>query len=394
MRRTSIAWTDYCWNITDGCSRTIAEGADTSGCGDPTGGGCYAEQMAYRFSGPGLYYEGLVRMTPNGARWTGKVRFNAHKLADPLRLRGNQLIFVASTSDPFHRGFSDDEIAAMYGGMAATGGRHIFQLLTKRAKRRREWHEWILRAAALANGGVGMTPAAYCFAMAQKLCDDKALRKGEVVDAAMRSSWPLPNVWEGVSVEHQPAAHDRIPDLLHTPAALRWLSIEPMLGEVDLLPWLDPSGACDCPPYQSYCKGGCAKNASWRGIDTKEGDECPVDPDIGWVVAGCESGHKSRAADVNWYRELRDQCARYGVPFLLKQAEHTPGEFISPATLAVGFDVPLSRMKQRRSEAAYATGCGDLIELPHLDGRVHAEIPGRHLVEALDDATITPMTFG
>lgn len=400
MRNSKISWTEDCWNVTDGCSREMAEGAETSGCGDPTGGGCYAERMAYRFSGPGKPYEGLVRMTPNGARWTGKLRLNVDRLDEPLRWRGNRLVFVCSTSDPFHPKLTNEQIAAIYGAAAATGGRHIFQMLTKRARRRREWFAWVAREAAACNGGVGMTIAAFCFAILQKLCDSKLFRRGDVVDAALKASWPLPNVWEGASVEHQAAAYDRIDHLLMTPATLRWLSIEPMIGPVDLLPWLDPTGACDCPPYRRDCVPRCMKDAEWRHTETDEldgdpptGERIAVDPQLHWIVAGAESGSGSRPADVEWFRTLRDQCADYGLKFFLKQAEHTPGDFVSAATLAMGRG-DLSKTKRHRAEAAYATGRGDLLELPYLDGRVHAEIPGRHLMYATGNVTTKRNTWG
>jgi len=94
--RSSIEWTDASWNAMRGCSRTIAAGAETSGCGDPTGGGCYAERNGYRFAGPGLPYEGLVRMTPNGARWTGNVMLVDKHLLDPLRWERPRRIFTTS----------------------------------------------------------------------------------------------------------------------------------------------------------------------------------------------------------------------------------------------------------------------------------------------------------
>lgn len=369
MRRTTISWTDLCWNVTDGCSREMAEGADTSGCGDPTGGGCYAERMAYRFSGPGKYYEGLVRMTPNGPRWTGKLRLNAHKLDAPLRWRTEVKVFVCSTSDPFHPKLTNEEIAAIYGAMAATGGRHVFQMLTKRARRRREWHAWLIETAARANDGRDVSPAAYCFAMAQSHArDSDLLRRPEAVAAALSAKWPLPNVWEGVSVEHQAAAYDRIDHLLMTPAAVRWLSIEPLIGPVDLLPWLDPTGACDCGYENGYhCVPRCMKQAEWRGAATEEGDMCSIDPTIDWVVIGCESGPRARPCDPDWIRNLIEQCGDYRVARWFKQGRATPGELApdTVATWAIGAD-----------DGSTIKGAGGLlVERPYLDGKQYLEMP-------------------
>ncbi len=158
--KTSISWTESAWSALRGCSRTMADGATTSGCGSPDGGGCYAERNGYRFAGPGLPYEGLVRMTPNGPRWTGKVMLVDEHLLDPIRWQRPRRIFTTSVSDPFHERFSNETIAIIFGVMAATG-RHIHQCLTKRSKRMGLWFSWVAAAASKD----GITPAAWCFTM-------------------------------------------------------------------------------------------------------------------------------------------------------------------------------------------------------------------------------------
>src|SRR6185503_8392933 len=105
---TGIQWTDEVWNCVRGCSRV------SSGCGDTTGGGCYAERQAYRFSGPGGPYEGLVRMTTNGPRWTGEVRLIEEHLEDPLRWKRPRRIFVNSMSDLFHEDVPDEWIVDIF----------------------------------------------------------------------------------------------------------------------------------------------------------------------------------------------------------------------------------------------------------------------------------------
>src|SRR4051794_20366197 len=241
---TEIEWTDATWNAMRGCSRTIAAGAATSGCGDTTGGGCYAERNGYRFAGPGLPYDGLVRMTPHGARWTGKVLLVDKHLLDPIRWERPRRIFTTSVSDPFHERFSNEAIAVAFGVMAATR-RHTHQLLTKRLSRAREWYAWVEREAAAANGGRGMSPAAFCFVMLQKYVDHdhhgmfsksdrRQLSRGAVVDEALSAPWPLPTLWLVASTEHQPAADDRVGVLLKIPAAVHGLSCEPLLGPIDL----------------------------------------------------------------------------------------------------------------------------------------------------------------
>lgn len=115
----------------------------------------------------------------------------------------------------------------------------------------------------------------------------------------MRVDWPLPNVWLGTSVENQAAADDRIPHLLRTPAAVRWVSCEPLLGAVDI---------------SDHFYSGCHCNARSVG-------ECFCFPRrlLHWVVAGGESGPKARPMHPEWARSLRDQCQEAGVPFHFKQ---------------------------------------------------------------------------
>lgn len=131
MAKTDIQWATHVWNCVRGCSRVSA------GCGDATGGGCYAERQAHRFSGTGLPYEGLTRLTKDGPRWIGEVRFIPEKLADPLHWRKPARIFVNSMSDLFHDGISVTQIAQIFAVMAACP-QHTFMVLTKRPKRMHE----------------------------------------------------------------------------------------------------------------------------------------------------------------------------------------------------------------------------------------------------------------
>lgn len=365
MGDTLISWTQKTWNWLRGCSRTKAKGADQSGCGDQTGGGCYAERNAWRFAGPGLAYEGLVRMTANGPRWTGKVIVVDEHLLDPLKWRSSCKVFTNSVSDPFHESLTNEQIALGYGVMAVTE-RHTYQNLTKRAKRRREWFQWVADKAA----ELRVTPATYCIltagAYVAKNCSKAdadrwfaAVR--EVSYKPKARSWPLSNVWEGVSVENQAAADERIDHLFMTPAAVRWLSIEPMIGPVDLIRWLDPSGSCDCHPGESWCIPNCARDAEWRGFDTPPDSEVSVDPAIDWVVIGAESGPRARQCSIEWVAELLDRLGDYNVPRFLKQLVWAGEDGV---TIGMG---------------AFSKGRGyqnrTLLELPYLDGKQYKEYP-------------------
>jgi protein gp37 len=398
VRDTDIEWCDDTWNVMRGCSRTIAEGAETSGCGDPTGGGCYAERNGWRYARPGMAYEGLVRMTPHGARWTGQVLLIDNHLLDPIRWGGNRSIFTTSVSDPFHERFSNETIAVVYGAMAASP-QHTHMLLTKRVQRARQWYAWVEAQAAAANDGRGMSPAAFCFCLLQKYvttsgkfaaADHKLVSRGRVVSTALAARWPLDNLWTGASVEHQAAATARIDDLLHIPSALHWLSCEPLLGQIDLLPWFDPSGAC-CGSAELQCQG-CPARASWRGIATQLGDLVSIDPAIGWVVAGCESGHGARGVDSEAYRLLRDRCRDARVPFFLKQAreevemcEEGCGERVRYEVMGQGTAIASCGCTIEGGEVCtpVGIGCGEgskrkgggVIGSPYLDGEQHLQRP-------------------
>lgn len=311
---TGIEWTDATWNPIRGCSRV------SEGCRN-----CYAERVAARFSGPGQPYEGLVRIskTLDGVKpigWNGTVRFVDKHLADPLRWKKPRRVFVNSMSDLFHESLTNEQIAAVFGVMAAAP-QHTFQVLTKRARRMREWFEWVRCQR-------GQTARSVCSQIASPLVK-------RPWDFAMGDrSWPLPNVWLGVSVENQAAA-ERIPELLATPAAVRWISAEPLIGPVNL--------AASSPNARSLAE------------------------DLDWVVAGCESGPGARPCDVEWLRYLRDQSKRAGVPFFLKQA--TVGR--DPA-----FVDGLQVMSYAIDEGAGShRKAGGVIGLPYLDGVQHAAMP-------------------
>jgi len=318
MADTDIEWAHKVWNFTRGCRRV------SPGCGGAQGqGGCYAEKTAYRFSGPGQPYEGLVTLGKHGPRWTGKGRFVSEKLDEPLRWRaprdGSRLrIFVNSMSDLFFEEFTNEEIAASFGVMAACP-QHDFLILTKRPERAAEWFKWVVERCADHKGCERDT---LHHSLYPYLPDDGRDHRGPrwqttffeqydvhaagPGDAGAR--WPLPNVWMGVSCEDQKTADERIPLLLSLPAAVRFISAEPLLGPLDLRDYF-------CPHAMAF--GGCWKSGARR---CGQGCSCACHearPD--WIIAGSESGHHARPMDEAWVRAIRDQCQAAGVSFFYKQ---------------------------------------------------------------------------
>lgn len=314
---SDIEWTDETWNPTDGCK------VCSSGCAN-----CYAMRFAGRFAKPGERYHGLVTIGKNKrAIWTGKGRLDAGKLAKPLHWKKPRRIFVNSMSDLFYEEFTNEEIAAVFGVMAACP-QHTFQILTKRAKRMREWFDWV----ATEPTGLRTLPYAprlVCRVEADKLINPNMHGRPLGTEPRPRQ-WPLPNVHLGVSAENQPAFDERWPDLFGCPAAVWWFSAEPLIGGIDMTHML----------ADFACKRGRL-----------------------WLVAGCESGPGARPAEPDWYRSLRDQCKEAGVPFFLKQARadylQRPSD-LQPAIVA-------------REGSTHKAG--GIIGLPYLDGVQHAAFP-------------------
>jgi len=321
MADTSIEWTDKTWNPIRGCSRV------SDGCTR-----CYAEGQAHRFSGPGKPYEGLTKMTSHGVAWTGKVITVPEMLGVPLQWKKPARIFVNSMSDLFHESIPEKFIAEVFGVMAVCGARepgdperggqfggkyskkrgwhnlkgpHTFQVLTKRPERMHS----LLTSSRFREA---VASAAYRWAHNQRDAGYLAHQIGQREEYARcyppGRMWPLSNVWLGVSVEDQATADERIPLLLQTPAAVRWISAEPLLGPIDFeaLPCGDALHTCE----------GCRDT----GVD--DGTPCTLCAGLGrlhWVVTGGESGPKARPSHPDWFRSLRDQCAAAAVPFLFKQ---------------------------------------------------------------------------
>ena len=295
---SKIEWTEKTWNPIVGCS------VISPGCTN-----CYAMKTAHRLgrntSTP--HYAGLTRDSRSGPVWTGEMRqAPAEVLTAPLRRLKPTTWFVNSMSDLFHEDVPDEWIDQVFAIMALRP-RHRFQVLTKRADRMR---------AYLTSPDRRKSSAAYAAARHATgrwhMPDDVSLL------------WPLANVWLGVSAEDQTRADERIPQLLETPAAVRFVSAEPLLGPISLdTAWHGES----C--LDSECWGECAWCEKgypplWncqRGKGEWERGRSGID----WVIVGGESGPSARPMHPDWAREIRDQCTAAGVPFFFKQW----GEFVS-----------------------------------------------------------------
>lgn len=244
---SKIEWTEDTWNPVLGCDKV------SDGCKN-----CYAIRMAYRLMhNPkmGDKYAGLTKKTEGGAlNWTGKLNLLEDVLQKPLKTKKPTTYFVNSMSDLFHDDVPFDYILKVWSVMQASQ-RHTFQILTKRPARAIEFFHWL----------------------------------------GMDIYIPMANVWIGVSVENQKAADERIPLLLEIPAAVRFLSCEPLLGPVDLNTFIkQPDGKRTC------------STAKW--LDG-----------LHWVIVGGESGPGARPVHPTWAWRLREQCAASAVPFFFKQ---------------------------------------------------------------------------
>jgi len=265
MSNTKIEWADKVWNPVTGCTK-ISEGCRN----------CYAETFAERWRGiPGHPYEqGFdLKLWPD-------------RLDHPLKWKKPQRIFVNSMSDLFHEKVPDSFIGAVWAIMQATP-QHTYLILTKRPERMKS--EILNQMDAAKRGPARWWMEEALRFVGRENLDEKAINVPEM-------ELPLKNVWLGVSIEDQKTANERIPLLLETPAALRFVSAEPLLGPVDLF-----NGDPD-PRLGVVAGPGLSLNQYWK--HTGEG---PF-PGVNWVIVGGESGHNARPMNPEWVKSLRDQC--------------------------------------------------------------------------------------
>ena len=352
---SKIEWTDASWNPIRGCTRV------SPGCGGPNHeGGCYAEQIAARFSDPGQPFHGFAERTPHGGRWTGKLALIEDMLTVPLKWKKPRRIFVNSMSDLFHESLPDEAIDKVFAVMACAGN-HTYQVLTKRAERMKNYVSNLTRER-----------------IQKQAC---GLSRCVQFEGRWLFDLPLANLWLGVSAERQQEADERVPHLLATPAAVRFISCEPLLGAIDLEPWLawperapdvnDKSWGCQECDSACDCPRGKAVYVESEGPPDAEGTPTWITADrqtLDWIIVGGESGRHARPMHPDWARSLRDQCAAAGVSFFFKQW----GEWADTE------DWP-SEMQEHLELAGKANGnnvrVGKKAAGRLLDGREHNEFP-------------------
>lgn len=324
MAETRIEWADRTWNPITGCTK-ISEACQH----------CYAERMSKRLAGRCGY--------PKDDPF--QVVKHDDVFAHPLKWRKPSRVFVCSMGDLFHKDVLDDWILAAFVSMGLTyqhtgkmreiepgyevaihAPKHTFMILTKRPERMKNFierlrsdetdKEWEVRVRHYAytlsamNGDI--LPGNAVFTFYEWLNDG------------------MPGLWLGVTAENQQRADERIPILLQTPAAKRFVSVEPMLGQVDLTPYLGDLYFCN--HHGRLCPEGVIYAADYKTVLCKYCKQpVQITTPLNLVICGGETGPGARPMHPDWVRSLRDQCQAAGTPFFLKSwGDWAPGTLFEP----------------------------------------------------------------
>lgn len=292
-----IQWTDATWPITTGCTEA---GPDCLHC--------YARQHSWRLAhNPNRKvaqaYQNVTTKTSNGrVQWTGTLNCLAERLDWPLKWKQPRRIFVANMSDLFHEdvpfSFIDQVFAVIF-----LCPQHTFQVLTKRPKRMMEYFtpESASRVSRIAHSLV---------------VDGKAGDRRQDFATSVNYFWPLSHVWIGTSVGTQKAAAERIPLLQKVPAAVRFLSCEPLLEQVYLGQYLTSPNLDWIHAWEKELKSDLN---GVRYLPLPSGAGIPVEKNIHWVIVGGESGHNARPCSLDWIHEIVQQCRDAGIAVYIKQ---------------------------------------------------------------------------
>lgn len=316
-------WWDKAWSLVDGCTPV-----------SPACDNCWAAaQTQMRANHPNEKVRGRAEGLTTNGHFNGRIRLNEEFLDKPLRAK--KPTAWAIWNDLFHEDVPFDFITQAFDVMCSCSLEQIFIVLTKRPERIRPWMEWAMsnwfNDAPLSHGAAG----------------------GRLPD----------NVWLGVTAENQQTADERIPILLQIPAAVRFISVEPMLGPVDLIRAMDVAIEVD------------------GEIETPAVG--PMNNWLNWVICGGESGPNARPMHPDWVRSLRDQCQAAGVPFLFKswgewfprdQWEHNP-ELILPDDEFAYHDSPKTHVFKDLNDLHPVHRVGKKAAGRLLDGREWLRLP-------------------
>lgn len=287
MNKTAIEYLTHTWNPIAMRCTPVSEGCKN----------CWHIRLCKRHAANPLHAPD-VRAAYAG----GEPVLLGHRLNAPLRRRKPAMIGVQFMGDLFHEDVPDGLVDKAFAVMLQAP-QHTYQVLTKRAKRMETY---------VGLWGLPDDCRSSIYRVAESL---------KCSPASLRQRWPLANLWLGVTAENQQTADERIPLLLQTPAAVRFVSIEPMLGPVDIEPYL-PQLVCD----------GCGREiaGSYEGhiheILHDVGDRFPErcgavrrGPGLNWVICGAETGPGKRPMELDWVCDVRDQCSVANVPFFFKR---------------------------------------------------------------------------
>ena len=296
---TKIPWTEESWNPVIGCTKIA------TGCKN-----CYAERFAWRLACMGKSYYNAVA-DKNG--WTSNVLCREDTLKIPLHWRNPRKIFVCSMGDLFHEKVPFEYIDKVIGTIELCQ-QHILQILTKRPERALEYFksnsddraESINLAIEKFTGGHLAGDD-----MVDEFCKQKGITRKYrdrlnyneniwVNRTWQKPLWPAPHIWIGTSISNQADADKNIPILLQIPAAVRFVSLEPMLERIDL-----------CKLHYGYIED---KPVVYNSLESYSGHE-----GIDQVIIGCESGPKQRPCEIEWIRDAVRQCKEAGVACFVKQ---------------------------------------------------------------------------
>lgn len=323
-----MIWWTKSWNPVVGCTKC-----------SPACANCYAETLHTQ------RHKALLAGKKQAECYRkpfGQVQFLPERLLDPLRWRGKQRVFTVNMGDPFHPDVTDAQLDQIVGIMACCW-QHTFHLLTKRWER---MHDYFAGLDAEPDVADRLAGAVYTATRSQDAECHAANSINNLLATSHNVGWPMRNLCLGATIWGQPSADRAVPILLSTPAAKHFVSVEPMLGPVDLTHVRTASGI------------------TWDTLaDGTDAEGLAID----WVICGGETGPGARPMHPDWPRRLRDQCQAAGVPFFFKQW----GEWWEyPYPNAKSFIVPKGNGSGRKMYRVGSRRAGRV-----LDGRTWEEIP-------------------